>query len=238
MRIKMIDKLLSIIENDKLGNFLDKIKGAYFGILAGITQIIMLIVGSILLNAEEPMSIGSHWVSSFGGATQGAQYVFIICMSLTIVFCIPFVLDLLRKMMPGNEKQRWMLVFPLLISLLVILGGVGLTIFNMREFSIIHVVFATIFFVSAALLVFFISFIMLFNSEIPKWQGLVGLICCSLYLLFLLPFIPVIMSGTDLVFLITDLGPTTWYFRVTEWISIIALVGWFIESGVFLLKKF
>ena len=233
----MIDKVLSIAENEKLGSFLNKFKGGYFGILAGISQVIMLIVGTLVFNDTEevPITFGSHWVSHLGAATEGAQMIFIAFMLMTVLFAIPFILDLVRKMLPGNEKQRWMFLLPLIFALTTIFGGFGLTFFNMGDFPEMHVFFATTFFISVALMVALLSFIMFFNSNIIKWQAWIGLGCGGLFLLFLLTFIPHLLAGEDLVTLVTSLDEKFALTRVMEWIAIIALVVWFIETGAYMI---
>ena len=236
----MIDGILKIFTNKRIENLLEKYKGGYFGILAGLVLIYMLTVGTGIYHfLEEPVTIGSIWVSNFGAAKHGAQFIFIAGMLLTILFAIPIFFDLIIKLLPGNQKVKTLFIFPIMFGILTIIGGLFLTIFNMGDYPLYHALSATLFFISAALMVFWFSVIMLFNKNISKIQPFVGLTAGLLFLIFLVQFIPVLMdNGFDLVSILTRTDPITYNIRIWEWIAIIALLIWFIETGIYLLAKF
>jgi len=238
---KMMDGILKIFINKKADNFLDKYKGGYFGILTGVVMIYMLTVGTWIYHfMEAPVTIGSIWVSNFGAAKNGAQFIFIAGMLLTILFAIPIFFDLIRLMVPGNENQKSFFILPIACGIGTILGGLLLTIFNMRDYPLYHALSATLFFISAALMVFWFSVLMLFNKKFSKIQAFVGLTAGLMFLIFLVQFIPELMTnGFNIVTIVAELDPALYTnLKIWEWIALIALLIWFMETGVYLLIKF
>ena len=163
----MMDSILKIFINERTENFLDKYKGGYFGVLVGIVLIYMLTVGTWIYNlmGDGPVTIGTIWVSNLGAARNGAQFIFIAGMLLTILFAIPFFFDLIRLMLPGNQNQKTIFILPIVFGIGTIIGGLILTIFNMRDYPLYHALSATTFFISAALMVFWFSVLMLYNNH-------------------------------------------------------------------------
>ncbi|MFX1277105.1 MAG: hypothetical protein ACFFBP_19380 [Promethearchaeota archaeon] len=236
----MLDLMIDLINTKRLDKPLKKYKGGYFGILGGILLIYMLSVGTMLYHfTEAPVTIGSIWISSIGAARNGSQIIFMMGMFSTLLCSIPLIIDLIRKMLPGNKKQKNWLLLPLTNGLFALLGGFFLTVFNMADYPLYHAISATIFFINVGLMIGNFSFIMLLNKDIPKFQPFIGLSAGLVFIIFLVQGIPLLISSNfDFVFMITDTSPTTYNFRIWEWIAVIALLIWFIETGIFLLVKF
>ncbi len=238
----MMDSILKIFINERTENFLDKYKGGYFGVLVGIVLIYMLTVGTWIYNlmGDGPVTIGTIWVSNLGAARNGAQFIFIAGMLLTILFAIPFFFDLIRLMLPGNQNQKTIFILPIVFGIGTIIGGLILTIFNMRDYPLYHALSATTFFISAALMVFWFSVLMLYNKEFSNIQAFVGLTAGLMFLIFLVQFIPELMTnGFNIVTIVAELDPALYTnLKIWEWIAIIALLVWFMETGLYLLIKF
>lgn len=236
-------KVFKILEREKLSKFFNRYKGAYFGILCGFVQAFMLVVSSIVFIITEPINTPNimitHWISNLGGARNGAQYVFTVCMILTIIFSIPFVLDVVRIMVKENEKrEKNFFLIPLVLMILTSIGGLFLTIFNLHDFSLLHVLFAGIFFVSCEFMVFSISLLALTKRNDKKWilQSVLGVPVILFFSLFLIAILISIFEGNVNFMTTESLDPSLNYYRFMEWMSIISLIFWFLSSGILLTK--
>lgn len=232
----MTTKILNILQNEKLNEFLEKY-GAYSGIISTFIAVIMLIVGTILHSLTEPMNMFTHWISNIGAGYNGSSEVFSILLITTVIVEIPFILDLFRRLMLENEEGGLLSVFTLIISLIVIIGALGVALFNLKDFPLQHVISAIAFFMGSMLMMLSFSIAILKSSNFPKSQAIVGFIGTVIFLIFLLTFVPFLLMGRDLVSLITGMGPELSLTRFWEWMSLFGLLFWSLETGIYLLRS-
>ncbi|MFX1237248.1 MAG: hypothetical protein ACFFAS_06210 [Promethearchaeota archaeon] len=233
-------KFASLLESEKIERFLNKYKGGYFGIACGLIQSFMLLGGAIIFNLTEnlavPLTIYTHWISNLGAARNGAQYVFITGMLLNIALSIPFFLDIARKCFQEKPKMSKLLLISLISLIIADISSVFLTIYNLIDFPVLHVIFATIFFNSSELLVASLSVTVASKRKSNKWliQSALGVPVIACFSLFLIPIIPMLFEGNDLFSIITSMNASLNSIRFWEWMSIISLTFWFFGSGLFL----
>ncbi|MHA1378564.1 MAG: hypothetical protein ACTSRG_09300 [Candidatus Helarchaeota archaeon] len=220
-----------------------KVKGGYISIAVAIIGIITLSICSMLYSAVEPFTIYSHWVSNLGGARtnwglspNGSNIVFSVGMITLSILAVPAVIYLLKIILAGYQKFEWLPIIAAISGIYCLLGIVGVAIFDMKSSIMLHVIFAAIFFIGGALMIFLFSITILYDAEISNIYGILGTLMSGVGLLFLLSLVPYLIQGNDPFFLIGSVSPSLAFTRFWEWMYVFSMFAWFIMIGILALK--
>ena len=220
----------------------DKINAGYLGILVAITGGATISIASILFRMVEPFTIFSHWISNLGGAwtnwglsPNGSNIVFSIGLIILCIFVIPFIVYLV-KIFVSRDLNSFLIFLALGSGLITLIGLFGVALFDMKSQPIIHVLSAIAFFIGGLFLVFFFSLTMFTDIEISRLHPTLGIIVVGIGFVFLLPFVPLLLQGADLVSLIVSTDPGMGFSRFWEWIYVFALFAWIFDMGIYTLK--
>ncbi|MHA1148914.1 MAG: DUF998 domain-containing protein [Promethearchaeota archaeon] len=224
---------------EKIDNLFEKYKAGYFAILTAIVGAATIIIATIVyhLGPKGPLTFTSHWISHLGaGPTAGI--IFTIGLFLTGILALPFLIFLYRLMEPVSEKHRIMRLAALIASLISIAGLFINAAWNMDyQGGTLHVTGSTTFFFAGLFMIIFYSLLMFLHPDIPWQQAIFGLLVASIFAGFLISFLPVIATGADLMELLTSTDPVAGTTRFLEWIVFFAIISWFLEMGLYTLKK-
>ncbi len=220
----------------------DRMNTGYFGILVAITGVATISIASILYAMVEPFTIFSHWISNLGGAwtnlyqsPNGSNIVFSIGLIILCIFVIPFIVYLV-KIFVSRDLNSPLIFFALGSGLITLIGLLGVAFFDMKSQPLIHTLSAVAFFIGGLFMVFFFSLTMFFDTKISSIHPLFGIIVVGVGFIFLLPFVPLLLQGADLVSLIVSTEPRMAFSRFWEWMYVFALFAWIFDMGVFTLK--
>jgi len=229
------NKILNLLKNERLNRFLEKF-GGYSAVLSVIIIAIMLIVGTTLYSITEPMNMFTHWISNIGAGYNGSSQIFSVLLITTIIVEIPFIFDLIRRLfIKNNEKERLsLIIFSILI--IVIIGILGISFFNLKAFPILHVISAISFFIGSMLMMLSFSIAIIQNPKFPIYQALVGFVASFIFLVFLSTFMPYLIEGRNLVNIIISMSSEYNINRFWEWLSVFGLMFWTFETGIYFLK--
>jgi len=244
----MINGILKMDIKEKFDKVYDKIPGYYFGILIGLIGAITIVISAILFSTVEQITFFTHWISNLGGATvafderppNGSNVVFGIGLVSAAICAIFFLIYALRILIPGNEKTKWMLHLDLITGLIAIIGIIIVSFFDMINWLAIHGIGAAMFFIGGMFMVLFFTLTILLNSEIPWIQAIPGFIVSGVFLIFLITFLPHLLSGVELISLLADTSNSVYnWTRFWEWMVLFAILSWFFIMGylTYMLEK-
>ncbi|MFO8017805.1 MAG: hypothetical protein R6U96_04165 [Promethearchaeia archaeon] len=220
-----------------LKSLFEKIKPAYFALLTGMCGGLTVLIGSILYMLAEPFSLFSHWISHLGAGPNGAQYVFMVGLTITSIFATIFIIFLFQFLSNNIERHQIMIWSAFLFGILSIIGLEINAIWNMRDNSQLHITGSTTFFFAGLFMILFFSLSMIFCDEIANSQAIIGFGVTGVFIAFLISYVPYMTEGIDLMVLLksTDLraAPT----RFIEWMVFFAIIFWFFEIGFYFLRK-
>ena len=223
---------------EKIDKFFEKYNPAYFAILTAIIGAVTIITATIIYHfgPKGPLTFSSHWISHLGsGPTAGI--IFTLGLFITCALALPFLIYLYRFMEPVGENHIKMRLTALIASLVSMMGLFINAAWNMDyEGGLLHVTGSSTFFFAGLVMIIFYSLLMYLHPDIPWQQALFGFIIAGIFAAFLLTFIPLIASGYDLMLLLTNTDPIAGTTRFAEWIVFFAVIAWFLEMGIYILK--
>ena len=209
---------------DKLDKVFDKLHASYFGII----RVVIFLVGAIPAMVVHP---------SFDFSTIPISYLavpgwnnlaifFVICWVITGLFMIPFIIGFTRYLQEKGASTKGTSVICIL-GLISALGLLLIALFNYRDFYIMHTIAQLIFFFPGILYLFGYAYLEYKLSDFPLWQVLVNVIVAFFFLLYLIFFIINRIDDT----LLNEAKV------ISQWIFLFANLFWFVETGVFILRK-
>lgn len=230
--------------NEKFEPLFNKLQAGYFGILLAGAGLITIFTCIILFSMSEPVSFFTHWLSDLGGivtnsggSPNGSNIVFSLGLISMTIIAIPFMISLANFLISKDQKLQILVSLAFIFSIITLIGIVGVSFIDIKTDPYIHTLFATLFFFGGMAIMFFFSLAMLFNSDISWKQGLIGIICASVPVLFLSTFTPFLLRGENIFDLVISVDPALALTRFLEWMYFFALVFWFLEVGVYLIKN-
>ncbi|MGQ4875782.1 MAG: DUF998 domain-containing protein [Promethearchaeia archaeon] len=224
---------------DKIDRFFEKFKGGFFAILTAIIGATSIIIATIVYHfgPEGPISFTSHWISHLGAGIY-AGIIFSVGLYITGLVALPFLIYLFRIMKPGSEKHIVMLYAAFIASIISIAGLLINATWNMKyQGGYLHVFGSTTFFFAGFFMIIFYSILMFLNDDIPWYQGAIGLLVASVFATFLISFLPIMAAGADLMKLLTSSDPIAGTTRFLEWLVFFAVIFWFFEMGLYMLRR-
>ncbi|MGV9171184.1 MAG: hypothetical protein ACOC44_03335 [Promethearchaeia archaeon] len=220
-----------------LDSLFEKMKPGYFALLTGICGGLTVLIGSILYILAEPFSLFSHWISHLGAGPNGAQYVFMVGLTITSIFATIFIIYLFQFLLQNMEKHRLMVGSAFLIGIVSIIGLEVNAIWNMRDDPELHVAGSTTFFFAGLFMVLLFSLSILFCDEIANSQAIIGFGVTGVFFAFLISYVPYMIEGIDLMVLLKSTDPRAAPTRFIEWLVFFAIIFWFFEIGFYFLRK-
>ena len=223
---------------EKFDKVFEKIPGYYFGILIGVIGAITIGISATLFSLSEPFNFFTHWISNLGGATtqagtspNGSNIIFGVGLTSAAIVAIFFLVYAMQLLKPGNEKTLWLLYLDVLAGMITIIGIIIVSFFDMITILAVHAVGATMFFIGGMLMVLFFTLTILLNTEIPWSYSIPGFIVSGVFLIFLITFVPYLLTGVQLLDLLADISAQYAWTRFWEWMVLFAILSWFFVMG-------
>jgi len=217
-----------------------KVHWGYFGIISMITGVITIFLSSILYYSVEPFTFFSHWISNLGGIeTNSAEFpnfsyiLFSIGIIITTFFTVLFVIGLIRNLLSKDQKYKSLISIGSLCSIFSLIGILGVSLFNLNSYPVIHTYTAMLFFFGSSLMMFFFSLSIIFNKDHNWLIGLLGIFLLIPAFVFLSSFIPYLLEKIDLESLIVTTSLNLAFSRFCEWMYIFAFFIWLFVLGIY-----
>ncbi len=209
---------------EKLDKLFEKFHASYFGFLG----VVIFLVGAIpAMLVHTNFSLSTTYISdlSVPGGNDLAIF-FSTCWFITGVFMILFIFGFTRFLQEkgASTNGTWIAC---ILSIVSAIGILMLALFNTRDFDVLHDIAQYVFFFPGILYLFSYAYLEYKLSEFPLWQVLVNFIVAFFFILYLILFI---INRADPTLLLEAKA-------VAEWLFLFANLFWFVETGVFILKK-
>jgi hypothetical membrane protein len=209
---------------EKLDKIYEKFHTSYFAFI-GVVLFLVGLIPAILVHNN--FSFMSKFISDLSvPAWNEMAGFFSTFWFITGVFMILFILGFTRYLQEqgaSNKETNIACIFGVLSSV----GIFMLALFNTRDFELLHDIAQYIFFFPGILYLISYAYIEKKFTDFPLWQVLFNLVIAFFFLLYLILFI---INTTDPTSLLEAKV-------VAEWLFLFANLIWFIETGVFILKK-
>ena len=211
---------------EKLDRVFEKFHASYFGIIG----VVIFLIGVIPAMVVHPnFSLLTTFISDLAVPPPGGNNLaifFSVFWFITGLFMIMFILGFTRFLQKkgASSKGTW------IAGILGIVSAIGilmLSIFNTRDFDALHDIAQYVFFFPGILYLFSYAYLEYKLSEFPLWQALLNIIVVFFFLLYFIIFFINRLESTLLVEAKV----------VAEWLFLFANLFWFVETGVFILKK-
>lgn len=208
---------------EKMDRFYEKFHGSYFAFIG----VVIFLTGFVIAALVEPnFSFFETFISDLGAPTNTVYIFFNICWFITGIFMIFFLLFFTRYLQKhgGGRKETWITFISSFISAI---GIMLLSIFNKIDSPDMHLISEYIFFFSGILYLILYTIIEFRIPEFSKFQAILNLIVAFFFVLYL---ILLILNRIN-----PGLSPELQTF--TEWLFLFATLFWFVENGVYALKR-
>lgn len=208
---------------EKVDKIYEKVHASYFGII-GVVVFMIGLIPAILVHPD--FSFISTFISNLGEPSANDLWLYFntfwfITGLLMIFFIIGFTRYLQEKGV--NRRGTWITC---VLGILSAVGILGLAIFNSEDAYPMHYVSELIFFFTGILYLFIYAAIE-DQPEFPRWQSVFNLIVAFFFILYLILLIVNRVNENVAVEART----------LAEWAFLFANLIWFVENGVFILKK-
>jgi len=124
----------------------------------------------------------------------------------------------------ASTKGTWIAC---ILGVISAIGILMLALFNTRDFDALHDIAQYVFFFPGILYLFSYAYLEYKRSEFPLWQALINIIVAFFFILYLVLFI---VNRVDETLLVEAKV-------LAEWLFLFSNLFWFVETGVFILKK-
>lgn len=208
---------------EKIDKLFEKVNAGYFAFIG----LVIFFIGTIPAMIEHPdFNFFITHVSYLGTPVNNLYIFFNICWFITAVFMILFLLGFTQYLQnKGIEVKKTWIVF--IFSVLSAIGIMGMAIFNSQEAYTPHFIFELLFFFMGILYLFSYAYIEWKSPEFTKIQVLFNLLVVVFFIIYLILLI--------LNRVMDDVVPEAQ--SLTEWLFLFANLIWFLENGIYVLKK-
>lgn len=149
-----------------------------------------------------------------------------VCWFITGLFMIMFILGFTRFLQEKGASRNgtWIAC---ILGVVSAIGILMISIFNTRDFDALHDIAQYVFFFPGILYLLAYAYLEYKMSEFPLWQAILNVVIAFFFLLYLIMFIVNRVEPTLLVEAKV----------IAEWLFLFANLFWFVETGIFILKK-
>ncbi|MFX1277595.1 MAG: DUF998 domain-containing protein [Promethearchaeota archaeon] len=214
----------------KLDKVFEKFHASYFGII-GVAIFLIGAIPAMLVHTSfnfidvfiSDLAVPPHPILPGG---NDLAIFFVICWVITGIFMIIFILGFTKYLQEKGASNKSTGI-ACILGLISALGLLLIALFNVRDFYVIHTIAQYIFFFPGIIYLFGYAYIEYKLSEFPLWQALLNVIVAFFFLLYLI------------LFIINRIEPTLLAEAkaISEWLFLFANLFWFVETGLFILKK-
>jgi hypothetical membrane protein len=209
---------------EKLDKIFDKLHASYFGIIG----IVIFLIGSIpAMLVHNNFSFLTVFISDLAvPGWNDLAILFSVCWFITGLFMIMFILGFTGFLQDKGASINGTRI-ACILGVVSAIGILMLSIFNTRDFDAIHDVAQYIFFFPGILYLLAYAYLEYQLSEFPLWQAILNIIVAFFFLLYLI------------LFIVNRIEPTLLFEAkvIAEWLFLFANLFWFVETGLFILKK-
>jgi hypothetical membrane protein len=211
---------------EKLDKVFDKIHASYFGIIG----VVIFLIGVIPAMIVHPnFSLLTTFISDLAVPPPSGNELaifFSIFWFITGLFMIMFILGFTRFLQEkgASTKGTWIAC---ILGVVSAVGILMLALFNTRDFDALHDIAQYVFFFPGILYLFSYAYLEYKLSKFPLWQALLNVIVAFFFLLYFI------------IFFVNRIEPTLLVEAkvISEWLFLFANLFWFVETGVFILRK-
>ena len=201
---------------DKINAFMDKLlkiaPGGYYGLLSMTIGILFISLSYLLVPGY---SMFESFISILGISPGLAAPLFNMGIILTGILVIPFLVYLGRSLTQERiNKKIEKIAFKISIIGAISISLVGCFPHYTLLLGIIHIFFATIFFLSELIFCIMFSLLIWFDSRFSKMQSIIGFVVSGVFIFFIF---------------------TGW--TISEWLVFFAIIFWVIENSIYTLHK-
>ncbi len=208
---------------ERIDKIFEKVHTSYFAFI-GLAIFIIGLIPAILV--EPNFSLLVTHVSYLGTPSNDLYIFFNIFWFITGVFMIIFLLGFTRYLQEkGLDVKNTWIVF--IFSVLSAAGICGMAIFNSEQAYNTHFVFELMFFFMGILYLFSYAYIEWKSSEFSMIQTVFNIIVAVFFIIYL---IILVVNRVQ-----SDILPEAQ--SLTEWLFLFANLIWFLENGIYVLKK-
>jgi len=209
---------------EKFDKIFEKVHASYFGFIG----IAIFLVGAIpAMLVHSGFSLLTTFISDLSVPGWNDLAIFFsVCWFITGLFMIMFILGFTRYLQEkgASTKGTWIAC---ILGVASAIGILMLALFNTRDFDALHDIAQYVFFFPGILYLFSYAYLEYKLSEFPLWQALINIIVAFFFIIYLMLFIVNRMDETLLVEAKV----------LAEWLFLFSNLFWFVETGVFILKK-
>ncbi len=211
---------------EKLDKLFEKFHASYFALI-GIAIFLVGAIPAMLVHSN--FSFLTTFISDLAVPPPGGNVLaifFSVCWFITGLFMIMFILGFTRYLQEkgASTKGTWIAC---ILGIVSAIGLLMLASFNVRDWYTMHTIAQYVFFFPGILYLFSYAYLEYKLSEFPLWQASLNIIVAIFFLLY---FIIFIVNRVEPTFLVEAK-------IVAEWLFLFANLFWFVETGVFILKK-
>ncbi len=209
---------------EKFDTIFEKLHASYFGIIG----VVIFLVGAIPAMIVHPsFNFVDIFISDLAVPGDNMLAIFfVICWVITGLFMIMFIIGFTKYLQEkgGSSKSTGIAC---ILGLISALGLLLIALFNVRDFYLMHTLAQYIFFFPGIIYLFGYAYIEYKLSDFPLWQALLNVIVAFFFILYLILFI---VNRIEPTLLIEAKA-------ISEWLFLFANLFWFVETGVFILKR-
>ncbi|MFX1378666.1 MAG: DUF998 domain-containing protein [Promethearchaeota archaeon] len=194
----------------------------------GIVGVIIFLIGAIPAMIVHPgFNFVDIFISDLAVPGDNALAIFfIICWVTTGAFMILFIIGFTQYLREKGASNRSTGI-ACVLGLISAIGLFLIALFNVRDFYVMHTLAQYVFFFPGIIYLFGYAYIEYKSSDFPLWQALLNIIVAFFFILYLILFI---VNRIEPTLLIEAKA-------ISEWLFLFANLFWFVETGVFILRK-
>ena len=208
----------------KFDKLFEKFHASYFGILG----VVIFLIGAIpAIVVHNNFSLVTTYISDLSVPGWNDLAIFFsVCWFITGLFMILFIFGFTKYLREKGASTTGTRV-ACILGVISAIGILMLALFNTRDFVDLHDIAQYVFFFSGILYLFSYAYLEYKLSEFSLWQALFNIIVAFFFILYLI------------LFIINRANPTLLLEAkaIAEWLFLFANLFWFVETGVFILKK-
>lgn len=209
---------------EKLDNVFKKLHAGYFGII-GVAIFLIGAIPAMIIHTD--FNFVTVFISDLAVPGENMLAIFfVICWVITGLFMVMFILGFTGFL---QEKGASTLSTGIacILGLISAIGLLLIALFNVRDFYLMHTIAQYIFFFPGIIYLFGYAYIEYKLAEFPLWQALLNILIAFFFLLYLI------------LFIVNRVWPTLLIEAkaISEWLFLFANLFWFVETGVFILRK-